>query len=630
MPTSRGLNRSLGSAIAAIAGIAMIAGGVVFYQESQVREAGDVQDHARALLSQLRLFQIAMLNQETGIRGYLLTNQPSSLEPYEQGVPDFERAVTRLNELIKGDAEGGKMLRDAETAARAWRTDVSDKVLADAKDPNRLEDARAIESSGLGKNHFDAFRQALVNIENRQISALDALANLVREERTRLVSTLIAGTLLTLAICLAAWVTLDRRVARPLRDLADVMLRLVRRDLSVEIPSLGQRNEVGAMARAVQVFKNNLIELDRTSLLRATVDTLPAMVGYIDGGSKVGFLNAEFARWMNLRVSNVGAAQGKSLDEVLPDGELPGGAAKLESALAGEEVRFEQSFTRRDGVESEIEGYYRPHLGPGGHVLGAVALFTDVTERREMDRKLARHAAELLRSNEELEQFAYVASHDLKAPLRGIENLVSWIEEDLEGKLEGETRQNMDLLRSRVKRLESLLDDLLAYSRAGREALTPSSVDTRALIDEIAALISPPDGFQIVASASLPTILTPPAPFNQVMQNLISNAVKHHDDPAHGLIEIVAEPLGPLTMFIVRDNGSGIPKQFRERVFGMFQTLRPRDEVEGSGMGLAIVKKIVERQGGKVWISDNPAGKGASVHFTWPKSFREAQNGTRR
>ena len=261
---------------------------------------------------------------------------------------------------------------------------------------------------------------------------------------------------------------------------------------------------------------------------------------------------------MDLQVPDVGAAQGESVDNVLPEG-LPGGADKLETALAGEEVRFEQSFVRRDGVESEIEGYYRPHRGPGGHVLGAVVLFTDVTERREIDRKLARHAADLLRSNEELEQFAYVASHDLKAPLRGIENLVSWIEEDLQGTLQGETRQNMDLLRKRVKRLESLLDDLLAYSRAGREALTPRPSTPRAQVEEIASLVSPPDGFRIVADPSLPTIVTPRAPFNQAMQNLLSNAIKHHDDPSHGLVEVEAEPRGAMTMFVVRDNGPGIP-----------------------------------------------------------------------
>jgi signal transduction histidine kinase len=176
----------------------------------------------------------------------------------------------------------------------------------------------------------------------------------------------------------------------------------------------------------------------------------------------------------------------------------------------------------------------------------------------------------------------------------------------------------MDLLKSRVRRLESLLDDLLAYSRAGRGELTVASVDTRELVEEIAGLVSPPDGFIIVAAPDLPSLQTAKAPLTQVLQNLISNAIKHHDHPADGCIWVEARSSPYAAEFAVIDDGPGIPTQFRERVFGMFQTLRPRDEVEGSGMGLAIVKKLVERIGGRVWLDDGRDGRGVAVHFTWP------------
>src|SRR5665647_578350 len=131
-----------------------------------------------------------------------------------------------------------------------------------------------------------------------------------------------------------------------------------------------------------------------------------------------------------------------------------------------------------------------PILGERAKLIGYAAIRIDITDRKQMEFRLAQQTQDLLRSNEELEQFAYVASHDLKAPLRGIENLVSWIEEDLESSLTGDTRTNMDLLKSRVRRLEGLLDDLLAYSRAGRDDTASDLVDTKELVGELALLVS--------------------------------------------------------------------------------------------------------------------------------------------
>ena len=263
----------------------------------------------------------------------------------------------------------------------------------------------------------------------------------------------------------------------------------------------------------------------------------------------------------------------------------------------------------------DIEAIYRPHRALDGTVLGVVTLLTDITERKELDRRLIQQASDLTRSNEELEHFAYVASHDLKAPLRGIENLVSWLEEDLDGKLTGDTQSNMGLLKNRVQRLETLLDDLLEYSRAGRREKAIEPVDIRALVEDLASLASPPEGFGIAAGAALPTLRTARAPLTQVLQNLINNAIKHHNHPSSGHIWIDARPAAGAVEFMVGDDGPGIPAQFRDRVFGMFQTLRPRDEVEGSGMGLAIVKKLVEGHSGQIgWRVPDGARPGCPFH----------------
>jgi PAS domain S-box-containing protein len=435
--------------------------------------------------------------------------------------------------------------------------------------------------------------------------------------------TLISGTLLILTICLAVGLTINKLIARPLLQLVDVIRRLAQRDTEVVVPSVGQRNEVGEIARAIEVFRKSLIELDRTALLRATTDVLPAMVGYINADRRIGFLNGEFARWFALGVADVSDAQGLLMKEVFAYEPLPGVSKELVAAFGGEQQRFERVLVRSDGAQADFDIIYRPHRETRDEVAGVVVLLNDVTERKDIDRRLVLQAQELRRQNEELEQFAYVASHDLKAPMRGIENLVTWIEEDLTGVLTEDTRANMELLKNRVKRLESLLDDLLTYSRAGREDLVAERVDTGALVAELAVLVSPPEGFEIVGRPDLPVLYTPRAALTQAFQNLLSNAIKHHDHPASGHVWVDARQEGSTIEFIVTDDGPGIPEQFRGRVFGMFQTLRPRDDVEGSGMGLAIVKKLVERQRGKVWLTEGEQ-RGLVVHFTWPSTTQKA------
>jgi PAS domain S-box-containing protein len=231
---------------------------------------------------------------------------------------------------------------------------------------------------------------------------------------------------------------------------------------------------------------------------------LPAMLGYINADRRIGFLNSEFARWFALGVADVSEAPGRPMRDVFSDENLPGVSKELLGAFAGEQQRFERVLVRPDGSEADFDIIYRPHRGAKDRVTGVVLLLSDVTERKDIDRRLVLQAQELRRQNEELEQFAYVASHDLKAPMRGIENLVTWIEEDLTAVLSEDTRTNMGLLKSRVKRLESLLDDLLAYSRAGREDLMAEWVDTAALVAELATLLSPPEGFEIKGAQGLP------------------------------------------------------------------------------------------------------------------------------
>jgi signal transduction histidine kinase len=225
--------------------------------------------------------------------------------------------------------------------------------------------------------------------------------------------------------------------------------------------------------------------------------------------------------------------------------------------------------------------------------------------------------ARVQRSNEELDQFAYVASHDLKAPLRGIANLATWLEEDLAGAITPAGREHLVLLRGRVQRMEALIDGILQYSRAGRVGTGTERVDIAALLREVIELLAAPADVTIVLGREFPVLDTERVPLQQVFLNLIGNAIKYRQR-ASAIIRVDAAMTDGTWTFSVADNGPGIAPEFHERIFGIFQTLEPRDKVEGTGIGLSVVKKIVESRGGHVTL-ESAVAAGATFRFTWPE-----------
>lgn len=257
-------------------------------------------------------------------------------------------------------------------------------------------------------------------------------------------------------------------------------------------------------------------------------------------------------------------------------------------------------------------------------VADMIALQVETSQRRRLERALARaneHLAEtvrdLRRSNKELQDFAYVAAHDLKAPLRGIGTLADWIASDYGDRLDEAGRQQLQLLKGRVARLSELIEGILHYSEIGRATRRLEQVDVKELVCEVLTLLDPPRTIQVAVADGLPTVLCEKARLSQVFHNLIDNAIKYMDKP-RGRIDIGCVDEETSWRFTVADNGPGIEERYFEKIFQMFQTLAPRDERESTGIGLAVVRKIVELFGGGISVESRP-GEGSIFAFTLPK-----------
>jgi PAS domain S-box-containing protein len=364
---------------------------------------------------------------------------------------------------------------------------------------------------------------------------------------------------------------------------------------------------------------------------------------------------------------------GKPLTIFYPDEVVKSGYVQRELESAKQDGRFEDEGwrVRKDGSLFWANVIITAIRESSGDLLGFAKITRDLTERRKTEQQArelaaeqAAHNAALARSEElaqlnsklkeqaaelnaaleatkeardaaehaaaaateayrELDQFSYIASHDLKAPLRGIGNLVEWLQDDFGHALKDESVEHMRLLRGRVDRMNALIEGILVYSRAGRRQGDSEQVDIGALIGEVIDLLNPPKSLQIELPEHTITITAERVPLQQVFMNLVGNAIKFtcaaRSDPA---IKIEWREVDVGIEFAIADNGPGIEPQFHERVWGMFQTLKRRDEIEGTGIGLSVVKKIVERRGGKVWLESVP-NEGTTFRFVWPKACLE-------
>jgi PAS domain S-box-containing protein len=349
-------------------------------------------------------------------------------------------------------------------------------------------------------------------------------------------------------------------------------------------------------------------------------NSVPAMIWYKD--TKNNFVRVN--RAVALSVGKpLDAIEGKSACEIFPDEAEHYYQDDLEIINSGQpKLGIVEQMGTASGEKRWVLTDKIPCRGEGGDITGVLALTVDITDRKRAEEALQRTADDLARSNKDLEQFAYVASHDLKEPLRMVTGFMSLLKDRCQGKLDDKSDEYIRFASDGASRMQGLIDDLLAYARAGRGTATERT-EIGAIVDRAMGTltVSIDESGAVITRDALPAITSNPLELTQVFQNLIGNALKFKGQ-GKPEIHVGAQRQSDRWLFTVRDNGIGIDPQFTDRIFMIFQRLHSREQYPGTGIGLAICKKIVERHGGRIWVESQP-GKGSTFCFTIPDQGKE-------
>ncbi|HEX8874498.1 MAG TPA: Tar ligand binding domain-containing protein [Nitrosospira sp.] len=417
-------------------------------------------------------------------------------------------------------------------------------------------------------------------------------------------------------------------VFRPLEEVVKIARGVAAGNFTQEF-EIRSNDEIGQLMRALREMRDSLVETighvrASEAHTRALLSNMIDGVASIDAQGVIKTVNPAAKKIFGYAENEI---IGQNIEALFPPQEQGRGQTQ------GQRLDHFKSYPAMGklkslGVPSEVMGLRKDgtvfpmdlavvKMHDGDHDM-FVGIMRDISERKLAEEQKARLMEELESANEELKSFAYVVSHDLKAPLRAIGALADWLSTDYAAHFDDEGKEHMRLLVNRVHRMGNLIDGILEYSRVGRVREEPVTVDVGQVVREVIDLIVPPANVTISIETPLPSIVAEPTRIQQIFQNLLSNAIKYMDKP-RGEIRIGCSAEGDLWKFSVSDNGPGIEPRHFEKIFQLFQTLAPRDRIESTGVGLALVKKIVEMYRGSIWLESTP-GVGSTFYFTLPQT----------
>ncbi|MDG1573372.1 PAS domain S-box protein [Robiginitalea sp. M366] len=347
-----------------------------------------------------------------------------------------------------------------------------------------------------------------------------------------------------------------------------------------------ERNKYGSIIANMNL---GMIEVDLDDTIQMVNKRFSQMSGYGET-ELLGQTATEI-----LRVSN---------KEIIPE--------MLERRKKGYSDSYEVEVATKKGERKYWLVSGAPRYDEKGRLAGTIGIHLDVTMQKELEAQKELLLKELQASNRELSEYAHIVSHDLKSPLRSVNALVSWMQEDYRDKLGPEGQLQLQMMQDKIEGMDHLIDDILRYSSIQQDAAAQEEVDLNQVVSNIREIIFIPDHVRIVIMDELPVIRAIPAQMHQLFQNLLSNAVTHIENP-EGLVTVGCRDIGDFWEFYVEDNGVGIPPEYHQKIFQMFQSISGKRK--GTGIGLSIVKKITELHGGEVRVASTP-GQGTTFTFT--------------
>ncbi len=547
-------------------------------------------NHTNKVLVTTQSTLISLLNAETGVRGYYISKERVFLAPYNLALSNLNPTLTSLEQLVQDNPAQRERVRILTQIAQNRMMLLKSTI--QRVDTNTISDPKTTNQRLLaGKKSMDQFRDVIDRIETEERRLLVAhTRSLQDQQRLNALGMWYGIAISILGTALA--VRLLRQLATELQE-REIRLRESR--------------------NLIQAMMANVVDGVIVINTQGEIETFnPAAV------QMFGYTSQEVMGWPWQKLLNP--------ETDIPQRLLLQARAKMLEAPPSGQI-WQAMGQRKNGEWFPIE----VSMNSIAFDDDRIAIIRDITERHQAAAKLQAKALQmtalndsltasnqsLVQTNRELDQFAYITSHDLKAPLRAIASLSEWIEEDLGDNISTEIRSQMKLLRARVYRMQALLNSLLEYSRSGRRQSAITITDVGKLLTDIIQALAPIDTFIIDIGSPMPIISTRRPALRQVFTHLIDNAIRHHPTEM-GIVKISVIDRGNCYEFAIADNGDGIDPQFHARIYTIFQTLTARDSQENVGAGLAIAHKIITAEGGTIEL-ESSAGNGAIFRFTWLK-----------
>jgi PAS domain S-box-containing protein len=568
----------------------LIGGSYTYRANVQFADSAEWVAHSQQVRASVASLYGSLAGAEVALRDFVLTTDAAHRSEYDRLVDDVQRHLRDLEFLTRDNAEQQKNIASLRPLVAARLESMASAITAHAN--FGLPAARAIIALGRDTNatqDVHALTERLDTFEARLLARRQAATEGVR--RTTLIS-----LLLTLAAASGLFFVLFRGIRREMRA----------------------RREAEGALRASEQYN------------RSIVDSSPDCLCVLTLEGRLSQMTPQGRRLMD--IDDFSAVANSDWLQLWNSEALPAAQSAVDAARAGTNGRFHGYSLTLEGIPKWWDVIVMPIRDAEGRPERLLAVARDISEPKRAERAilelngaLQAKAAQLESTNHELESFSYSVSHDLRAPLRAIDGFALMLEEDYSERLDIEGRRYLSVIRENGKRMAALIDDLLAFSRLGRLPLVSHEVNVETLVREVIGEILSGHGAAEAQDKPAPQIEIGPLPaargdrtlLRQVWTNLISNAIKYSSKAAQPLIEVSGCRQGAENLYSVRDNGVGFNMQYAEKLFGVFQRLHRADEFSGTGVGLAIVHRVVTRHGGRVW-AEGKVDNGAIFSFALP------------